>query len=120
MYSYRTEDTILKVGDVVKVPVGKDDGIGYATMKKSYIVKNGCIPSQRQLFSNALVFANVNFIIFALHCFFVKYDDIRKTTKSSIAHITMTFEDLLVLVHCIKFVILSNIKTPYLIQNLKR
>jgi len=72
------------------------------------------------IFSNAPVLANINFIFFALHCFFVKYDDIGKTTKSSKAHITRTFEDLFVLEHCIKFVILSNIKTPYLIQKLKR
>lgn len=34
LYSYRTEDTTLEVGDVVKVPVGKDNDIGYATIEE--------------------------------------------------------------------------------------
>lgn len=34
LYSYRTEDASLEVGDVVKVPVGKDGDIGYATIEQ--------------------------------------------------------------------------------------
>lgn len=34
LYSYRTEDSSLEVGDVVEVPVGKDDDIGYATIEE--------------------------------------------------------------------------------------
>ena len=34
LYSYRTEDMTLEVGDVVKVPVGKDGDIGYATIEE--------------------------------------------------------------------------------------
>ena len=34
MYSYRTDDSTLEVGDVVKVPVGKDNDIGYATIEE--------------------------------------------------------------------------------------
>ena len=34
LYSYRTDDPTLEVGDVVKVPVGKDNDIGYATIEE--------------------------------------------------------------------------------------
>ncbi|MBO6178249.1 MAG: hypothetical protein J6O04_03670 [Selenomonadaceae bacterium] len=34
LYSYRTEDTTLEVGDVVKVPVRKDGDIGYAVIEE--------------------------------------------------------------------------------------
>ena len=34
LYSYRTDDSTLEVGDEVKVPVGRDNDIGYATIEE--------------------------------------------------------------------------------------
>ena len=34
LYSYRTDDTNLEIGDVVKVPVGDGEDIGYATIEE--------------------------------------------------------------------------------------